>query len=59
MTDAPLHPTPEEATMDDPERDEPEAEAEDAGDLELEPDEVEDVKGGLGGVHVGPPGPGG
>jgi hypothetical protein len=45
--------------MEHPERDEPEAEADDAGDLELEPDEVEDVKGGTaisgggGGTRIG------
>jgi hypothetical protein len=45
--------------MEDPERDEPEAEADDAGDLELEQDQTENVKGGGSGPHVGPSGPGG
>jgi hypothetical protein len=48
----------EERAMEDPERDEPEA-AEDVEDLDLEPDETENVKGGGGGLHVGPSGPGG
>jgi hypothetical protein len=45
--------------VDEPKREEPQAEAEDAGDLEREPDGVEDVKGGPGGGHLGPAGPGG
>jgi hypothetical protein len=43
--------------MDDLEqRDEPEVGPDDAGDLELDPDETENVKGGGGAVtpHVGP-----
>jgi hypothetical protein len=51
--------------MDEPKRDEPEAEADDAGDLGLDPDQTESVKGGtsggssVGGGHLGPPAPGG
>jgi hypothetical protein len=40
-------PANEESVMEDPEHDEPEA-AEDVEDLELEPGDVEDVKGGTG-----------
>jgi hypothetical protein len=58
MTDACLTPTAKwEATMEDPKRDEPEA-AEDVEDLDLEPDAVENVKGGtLGGTAPVGPGP--
>ena len=45
--------------MDEPKRDESEAVAEEVEDLDLQPDQAEDVKGGGGGIHVGPSGPGG
>jgi hypothetical protein len=46
--------------MEEPERDEPEAAAEDLEDLELLPGEADEVKGGMtvpgsGGTHGGPP----
>jgi hypothetical protein len=47
-----------ERTMEDPERDEPTATAEDADDLDLQPDEAEAVKGGAttsGGTPMPPP----
>jgi len=46
--------------MEDPERDEPEAAAEDTDDLDLEAEETEDVKGGTwgsGGFAAPPPPP--
>ena len=47
--------------MDEPERDESEAVAGEVEDLDLQPDQAEDVKGGTGGgvAPIGPHGPGG
>jgi hypothetical protein len=45
--------------MQDPERDEPESLADSEDDLDLEPDEMDEVKGGGGGMRVGPSDPGG
>ena len=47
--------------MEEPERDQPDAVAEDMEDLELLPEEAEEVKGGMsvggGGTHTPPPVP--
>ena len=44
--------------MEEPERDEPDAVAEDVEDLDLEPDETEEVKGGNWGTAAPPRPPG-